>query len=106
MNEQIVITYGDNGIEIGCTFLDSKKKPVDVTGKVIDVNIVDPQSNRLSMEAYILNPTGGSVAIILDSELTSVEGLWKTYWSCYDDDGYVTAQEAIYYFVLPMYGGA
>lgn len=105
MNEQIIMTYGDNGIEIGCTFLDNKKKPVDVTGNAIEVNIVSPQTNKLIREAYILNATGGTVAIMVDEELTGEEGLWKTYWSCYNEDGYVTAQEAIYYYVLPRLGG-
>lgn len=108
MNEPIIITKGNHGIELIVDFIDSKKKPVDITGCTVEVTFINPGGVQdEDVNAVITNYISGQASVILDNELTNIEGLWKSYWSAIKDDtGYVTAQEAIYYFVLPQFGGA
>lgn len=105
-NEQIVITRNDEGIELEVQFIDSKKKPVDLTGCTVEVGIRNPLLSVTQVQAYIINATNGTAGIILDKSMTNTLGLWSTYWSAINETGFVTAQEAIYYFILPRYGGA
>ena len=108
MNEQIVITKNNYGIELIVNFIDNKKKKVDITGCTVEVNFVNPNKEvNETVQAHIISYTNGECSIILDKELTNIEGLWTAYFNAIQDDtGYVTAQEAIYYFVLPENGGA
>lgn len=108
MNEQIVITKNNYGIELIVEFIDSKKKPVDITGCTVEVSFVNP-NGVVDEVAYanVTNYTNGTASIILDKELTNIEGLWSSYWSAINEETqFVTAQEAIYYYVLPENGGA
>lgn len=108
MNEQIVITKNNYGIEIEVDFIDSKKKPVDITGCTVEVSFVNPNGvvDEVAI-ANVVNYSSGKASIILDKELTNIEGLWSSYWSAIKDEtGFVTAQEAIYYYILPENGGA
>lgn len=108
MNEQIVITKNNHGIEIIVNFIDSKKKPVDISNCSVEITFVNPENKKeLFTDAQVLDYVNGKVSIILSKEMTNMEGLWSTYWSAIKDDtGFVTAQEAIYYYVLPENGGA
>lgn len=105
MNEQIVITNNNNGIEIEVQFIDSKKKPVDITDCTVEVVFKNPNEEVTLEQAYIKNYSKGTCGFILNTEQTNISGLWSTYWSATREDGFVTAQEAIYYYVLPMHGG-
>lgn len=108
MNEQIVITKNNYGVEIIVNFIDNKKKPVDITNCTVEVNFVNPSGEQtISIDAQILDYVNGTASVILSKDMTSIEGLWSTYWSALKDDtGFVTAQEAIYYYILPENGGA
>lgn len=105
MKEQIVITRLNEGIEIEVQFLDSKKKPIDITGCVIEVDIFDPNSNRETVQANIKDYRNGIALIMLEKKNTNTNGLWKTYWTAVTENGYVTGQEAVYYFIVPRFGG-
>ena len=105
MNESIVITRNDEGIELEVQFINSKKKAVDITGCTVEVAFKNPLSEMDHKQPYIKDYKTGTVGIILDKSSTNVGGLWTTYWSAISEDGFVTAQESIYYFVLPRYGG-
>lgn len=105
MNEQIVITRNNTGIEIEVQFVDSKKKPIDTTGNTIEINIKDPKGNIEAFQGYHINNSSGKAGFMLETNNTNLEGLWSMYWSLIDENGYVTAQEAIYYFIIPENGG-
>lgn len=105
MAEQIVITRNNEGIELEVQFLDNKKKAIDITGCTVEVGILNPNLQIEMVQAYIKNYTDGIVGLILEKKDTSINGLWKTYWSAIREDGYVTGQEAVYYFILPKFGG-
>lgn len=108
MNDQIIITKNNYGIELIVNFIDSKKKPVDITGCTVEVTFINPNGVQdEDVNAVITSYTGGQASIILDKELTNIEGLWKSYWSAISGEtSFVTAQEAVYYFILPEFGGA
>lgn len=106
MNEQIVITRNNEGIELEVQFIDNKKKPVDITGCIVEIGIKNPNGEVVETQAYIKNYTNGIAGFMLMKSQTNINGLWSTYWSAVKDDGFVTAQEAVYYFVLPKFGGA
>lgn len=105
MNEQIIITQNNYGIEIEVQFTDNKKKPIDITGCTVEVAFKDPTGKVVPKEAYIINYKNGTCGFMLGEDETNITNLWSTYWSAITEDGFVTAQEAIYYYVLPMYGG-
>lgn len=105
-NEQIVITRNDEGIELEVQFIDNKKKPIDITGCTVEIGFKNPLGEVVPVQAYVQNYINGTVGVILDKSHTNTNGLWSTYWSAINGDGFVTAQEAIYYFVLPRFGGA
>jgi len=108
MNEQIVITKGNYGIELLVDFIDNKKKSVDITGCFVEATFVNPNKEiEQEVQAFVTNYTEGQASVILNSNLTKIEGLWSVYFNAIQGDtGYVTTQEAIYYFVLPENGGA
>lgn len=105
MNEQIIITKNNNGIEIQVQFIDSKKKPVDLEGSSVEISFKDPNENITTTSGYKIDSNNGIVGIVLDESKTNTEGLWSSYWSSITEDGFVTGQEAIYYYVMPEYGG-
>lgn len=108
MSDQIIITKNNYGIELIVNFIDNKKKKIDITGCTVEVAFIDPTDTvHEYVNAFVSSYENGEVSVILDKELTSIEGLWKSYWSAIKDEtGFVTAQEAVYYFVLPQFGGA
>ena len=106
MNEQIVITRNDEGIELEVQFINSKKKPVDITDCTVEIGFKNPLGVVIPVQAYIINYNNGTAGVMLDKSMTNINGLWSTYWSAINETGFVTAQEAIYYFILPRYGGA
>lgn len=107
MAKQIIVTQGDTGIELSVQFVDDKKKPVDITGKEIEVNFVNPNEEVYeTMYAQIIDGTQGIASIILTDKHTSITDLHKTYWACMDDNGYVTAQTDLFYYVKEKLGGA
>ena len=58
------------------------------------------------MYAQIVDETQGIASIILTDKHTSITDLHKTYWACMDDNGYVTAQTDLFYYVKEKLGGA
>ena len=107
MAKQIIVTQGDTGIELSVQFVDDKKKPIDITGKEIEVNFVNPNEEVYeTMYAQIVDGTQGIASIILTDKHTSITDLHKTYWACMDDNGYVTAQTDLFYYVKEKLGGA
>lgn len=105
-NEQIVLTQHDFDIELKLNFIDYKKNPVDLKNCAIDIMFISPSGIKYPKQGNITNVKQGGVNYILPKELTSEDGLWVSYWSAVDLDQRVTAQEQIYYYVLPIYGGA
>lgn len=104
-NEQIVITRNNEGIELEVQFRDSKKKPVDITNCNVEITFINPNKEEITRQAYIKDYVNGICGFILNKEFTNIKGLWNTYWSAYNDDNFITGQEALYYFIIPMYGG-
>lgn len=105
MSEQVIITRLNEGIEIEVQFLDNKKKPVDITGCTIEVGILNPNLQLEMVQANIKDYTNGIALLVLERKDTTINGLWSTYWSAIKENGYVTSQEAVYYFVVPRFGG-
>lgn len=100
MAQQIVITKDNYGIELECYFINAKKKPIDVTGCSIELAILNPSGVQIDLvQAIIKNPTIGYCSYILNTKHTSEEGLYTTIWTVVDTDGYITAQENMYYFI-------
>ena len=54
-NEQIVITRNDEGIELEVQFIDSKKKPIDITGCTVEIGFKNPSGVVTIVQAYIIN---------------------------------------------------
>lgn len=106
MNEQIIITYGNSAIELEVSLINSKKKPINITGYSVEIDFISPSNNKKTVQGAIVDEVNGICSYILEPEFTSEEGLWETYWNCYDEYGYLTTQEAVYYFILPKNGGA
>lgn len=103
MNEQIVLTKNDNGIEIEAQFVNDKKKPVDITGLDIEINIKYPDNSVVLEKGYVIDHKDGRAGFMLEKKNTEQIGLYSMYWSCIED-GYLTTQEAIYYYVLEKFG--
>ena len=106
MNQQIIITRNDEGIELEVQFINNKKKPVDITGCTVEVAFKNPMKEVEQHQAYIKDYAKGIAGIILDRQMTYSSGLWSTYWSAITETGFVTSQEAINYYVMSRYGGA
>lgn len=105
MNKQIILTKGDYGIELQIQFLDDRRQPIDITGQTVDVCFVSPTFDKKFFQAYLIEPKQGKCGIIITEEMTNEEGLYSTYWRVLDEDELVTAQDNLYYFVLPKFGG-
>ena len=107
MAQQIIITKDNYGIDLSCVFLDSKKKPIDITGMNVEVVITNPNDVIIdTVQATIINPIGGYSSIVINNEHTNIVGLYKTFWTLLDSDGRVTAQEDVYYYVKDKNGGS
>ena len=107
MAQQIIITKDNYGIDLSCVFLDSKKKPIDITGMNVEVVITNPNDVIIdTIQATIINPIGGYSSIVINNEHTNIVGLYKTFWTLLDSDGRVTAQEDVYYYVKDKNGGS
>ena len=105
MNEQIILTQDDFGIEIQMQFITSKKVPIDITNCSIEIVFVKPDDTATREYAYITDNLLGKCGFVLKATHTDLEGLYKTYWSVTDVDDFITAQEALYYYVVAKHGG-
>lgn len=106
MNEPMVITKDDYGIELLVQFIDNKKRPIDITGQEIDVKILRPNGNKTPHIAYMVSPLEGRCGFLLSQNETSEEGLYSASFSLRDEDNNVTAQEDLFYFVKEQIGGS
>lgn len=105
MNEQITLTQGDKGIELVVQFKNSKKLPIDITGKIIEVRFIKPSKNKEIKYANIIDGSKGICSYVLTKEFTDETNLYTVYFMLLDEFSNVTAQEALYYYVLPKDGG-
>lgn len=105
MNEQITLTQGDSGIELVVQFRNSKKIPIDITGKTIEVKFIKPSKDKKTKYAQIVDGSKGICSYVLTKELTDETDLYTVYFMLLDENSNVTAQEALYYYVLPKDGG-
>jgi hypothetical protein len=104
-NKQIVLTQYDTGIELDIQFLDNKT-PVDITGCSVELEFINPEGTLLDTQyGQITNGVNGECAFVLTELFTDVDGLWKTYLQVVNDSSEITAQEEIYYYVRPKFGG-
>ena len=105
MNEQIILTQDDFGIEVQMQFITNKKIPIDITGCSVEIVFVKPDETVVKGYAYIIDSILGKCGFVLEDIHTKLEGLYKTYWSVTDINEFVTAQEALYYYVVAKHGG-
>ena len=100
MAQQIIITKDNYGIELECCFVDAKKKALDITGYSIEVAIMNPSGEQVELDqAVVKSDNIGFCSYVLQSKHTADEGLYTSIWTVTDENGYVTAQENVYYFV-------
>lgn len=104
-NKMIILTQHDSGVEIRPNFIDDKKKPINLTGNIVEVMLIYPDLSYREYTAQILDYAQGIASLVLSSTETSQFGLYKTYWKAVDSNGEVTAQDDIFYYVKPVYGG-
>lgn len=105
MNEQIVLTQGDYGAELQVQFVTNKKVPIDITGCTIEVVFTMPDGTAIRQYPYIINAITGICGFILTDAHSTLTGVHSTYWSATDENEFVTAQEGLYYYVMPVHGG-
>ena len=100
MAQQIIITKDNYGIELECYFVDAKKKVLDITGYSVEVAIMNPSGEQVELDqAVVKSANVGLCSYVLQSKHTADEGLYTSVWTVTDENGYVTAQENVYYFV-------
>lgn len=100
MAQQIIITKDNYGIELECCFVDAKKKVLDITGCSVEVAIMNPSGEQVELDqAVVKSANVGLCSYVLQSKHTADEGLYTSIWTVTDENGYVTAQENVYYFV-------
>ena len=100
MAQQIIITKDNYGIELECCFVDAKKKVLDITGCSVEVAIMNPSGEQVELDqAVVKSDNIGFCSYVLQSKHTADEGLYTSIWTVTDENGYVTAQENVYYFV-------
>ena len=100
MAQQIIITKDNYGIELECYFVDAKKKALDITGYSVEVAIMNPSGEQIELDQAVVKSANiGWCSYVLQSKHTSEEGLYTSIWTVTDENGYVTAQENVYYFV-------
>lgn len=100
MAQQIIITKDNYGIELECWFVDAKKKALDITGYSVEVAIMNPSGEQVELDQAVVKSANiGLCSYVLQSKHTADEGLYTSIWTVTDENGYVTAQENVYYFV-------
>ena len=100
MAQQIIITKDNYGIELECCFVNAKKKELDITGYSIEVAIMNPSGEQVELDQAVVKSANiGLCSYVLQSKHTADEGLYTSIWTVTDENGYVTAQENVYYFV-------
>ena len=105
MNEQIVLTQNDFGIEVQTQFITNKKVPIDITGCSVEIVFTMPDESVSRGYAYIIDALLGKCGFVIQDIHTTLSGVYGMYWSVVDSNGFVTAQEDIYYYVKPIHGG-
>lgn len=105
MNEQITLSQYDSGIEIQVQFINIKKVPINITGCNVEIVFVYPDSTKVRKNAYLIDEVTGQCGYVLTNEFTNQSGLYSSYWSATDENGFITAQEALYYYVVDYNGG-
>lgn len=107
-NQQIVLQKGDKGHVLNVNFIDSAKSPIDITGNTVEVVITCNGVMKDRKNASIVSGTGGKARVVLDKKDTSEAGLWIAYFTAYNNEHNtvsITANDAIYYYVMNRYGG-
>lgn len=104
MASQIILTQYDYGIELETQFVNEKKKPIDITGYSIKVDILYNDTVIDTIYAEHKDSVNGIVYFILTKEYSSEVGLYKTIWSVIDEDENITAQEDLYYYAKEFVG--
>ena len=105
MAKQIILTQNNFGIPIEPQFIDDKNKPYDISNKTVEVAISYDGSIIDILQAVISSHKNGIAYIVIDKRHTKNVGLYTTYWSVRDNNGYVTAQSDLYYYVKEEYNG-
>ena len=106
MAKQIILTQNNFGIPIELQFMSNTNSPIDLTGKTVEVAISYDGTIIDVLQATISSYTNGTVYIVTTTKHTSNVGLYTTFWSVKDKNGYITAQEDLYYYVKGEYNGA
>lgn len=107
-NQQIVLQKGDKGHVLNVNFIDSAKSPIDITDNTVEVVITCNGVMKSRKNASIVSGTGGKARVVLDKKDTSEAGLWIAYFTAYNNNSdtvSITANDAIYYYVMNRYGG-
>lgn len=99
MAKQIIVTQNDYGIELEAQFVDDKKKPLNITGYDVMVNVIYDDKTIDTILAGHKDSANGIAYIVLEKEHLKNVGLHTVVWSVVDEDEHVTAQEDLYYFV-------
>lgn len=100
----IVFTQYDSGINMLINFVNGKQK-YDLTNKNVKLVIVSPNNEKLERECIINDIINGQVSYVVTESDTSEPGLYKMYFSVYDDNSNITATNVITYYVVKQYGG-
>lgn len=105
MAKSITLTQNDTGYGIAITFIDNvSKKPIDLTGKIVNVVIKSPTGVVVD-EIYGINTTNtGESKIILKKKHTVETGTYSTWWEVIDGDNQISSTQGLYYTVLSRYG--
>ena len=106
MAKQIILTQNNFGIPIELQFIDDKNKPIDISNKTVEVAISYDGTIIDVLQAVISLHKNGIAYIVIDKKHTKDVGLYTTYWSVKDSNGYVTAQSDLYYYVKEEYNGS
>lgn len=105
MAKQVIVTQFDTGILIKALY-EENKTPMDLTGCTTEIQIVDPNDQKLDLYFGIpIDLTNGIVGFLIDSTMTQESGLYKTYWQVINEFSEVTAQNEFYYYVKEKFGG-
>ena len=106
MAKQIILTQNNFGIPIELQFIDDKNKPIDISNKTVEVAISYDGTIIDVLQAVISLHKNGIAYIVIDKKHTKDVGLYTTYWSVKDSNGYITAQSDLYYYVKEEYNGS
>ena len=100
----IVFTQYDSGINMLTNFVNNKQK-YDLTNKNVKLVIVSPNNEKLERECIINDAINGQAIYVITKSDTSEHGLYKMYFSVYDDNNNITATNIITYYVVKQHGG-